>query len=40
MWLRLLGIQLYTYHDDLIVGDSEAEVAQSVQKTIQVLIRA
>ena len=37
-WLRLLGIQLYSYPNDLIVGDSEVEVTQSVQKTIQVLI--
>ena len=34
-WLRLLEVQLYTYLDDiLIVGDSNVEVAQSLQKSI------
>ena len=39
VWLRLLGFQLYTYLDDLLIM-GEAEVAQSVQKTIQVIIQA
>ena len=38
MRLRLFGVQRYTYLDDLIVGDSEVEAAQSVQETLQVLI--
>ena len=39
-WLRLLGVQLYVYFDNLLVmGESKEEVAQSVQKTIQVLIQ-
>ena len=38
-WLRLLGAQLYTYLDNLLImGESKEEVAQSVQKTIQVLV--
>ena len=40
-WLKLLWVQLYAYfYDLLIVGESEAEVTQSIQKTIQVLIQA
>ena len=40
-WLRLLAIQLYAYLKDfLIVGESEAEVAKSTQKTIKVLVQA
>ena len=40
-WLRLLGVQLYAYLDDLlIVGDSPLEVTESVEKTIQVLTQA
>ena len=41
VWRILLGVQIYTYLDKLlIVGDSEVEVAQFVQKTIQVLVQA
>ena len=39
-WLRLQGVQLYAYFNNLlIIGESEAEVAQSIQKTFQVLIQ-
>ena len=39
--LRVLGVQLYAYLDNLlIVGDFEVEAAQSVQETLQVLIHA
>ena len=40
VWLSLLKVQLYAYSDDLIVGDSEVEVALSVKRTIQVLVHA
>ena len=39
VWLRFLRVQLYAYLDDLLImEDSEVEVTQSIQKTIQVLI--
>ena len=39
--LRLLGVQLYAYLDNLlIVGDSKVVAAQSVWETLQVLIHA
>ena len=38
-WLRLSGVQLYPYRDDIFIqGDSPCEVEQSVQVTLQVLI--
>ena len=40
-WLRLTGVQLYPYLDDiLILGELPRKVAQSVQTTLQVLVRA
>ena len=40
-WLRISGVQLYQYLDDiLLLGDSPHEVQQSVRKTLQVLIQA
>ena len=40
-WLRLMGVQLYPYLDDiLILGELPREVEQLVQTTIQVLTRA
>ena len=40
-WLRLMGIHLYLYLDDiLLLGESSRELEQSVQTTLQVLTRA
>ena len=40
-WLRLMGVQLYPYLDDiLLLGESARDVEQSVQTTLQVLRRA
>lgn len=40
-WLRLMGIHLYPYLDDILIqGESVGEVEQSVQATLQVLTRA
>ena len=39
--LMLPGVQLYTYFDDLqVMGETEVEVAQLFQMTIQVLVHA
>ena len=37
-WLRLMGVQLYPYLNDiLLLGESARDVEQSVQTTLQML---